>query len=140
MRRWWAPALVAVVVLVYALLGEQLRGCLGLPGDGAAPTKGAGLRMATWNLRNFPEPTQDHSRLRERLQGLGADLLAVQEIHDRVALQALLPGWDLHLSEQGGRGHQRLGIAFDPDGPGSSETADNDDGRSDEAGGRRWWS
>jgi endonuclease/exonuclease/phosphatase family metal-dependent hydrolase len=114
MRRWWAPALVAVVVLVYALLGEQLRGCLGLPGDGAAPTKGAGLRMATWNLRNFPEPTQDHSRLRERLQGLGADLLAVQEIHDRVALQALLPGWDLHLSEQGGRGHQRLGIAFDP--------------------------
>ena len=71
MRRWWAPALVAVVVLVYALLGEQLRGCLGLPGDGAAPAKGAGLRMATWNLRNFPEPTQDHARLRERLQGLG---------------------------------------------------------------------
>lgn len=114
MRRWWAPALVACLVLVYALVGERLRGGLGLPGSGAAPTKGAGLRVATWNLRNFPEPTQDLARLRERLKDLGADLLAVQEIHDPVALQALLPGWVVHLSEQGGRGHQRLGVAFDP--------------------------
>jgi endonuclease/exonuclease/phosphatase family metal-dependent hydrolase len=114
MRRWWAPALVACLVLVYALVGERLRGGLGLPGSGAAPTKGAGLRVATWNLRNFPEPTQDLARLRERLKDLGADLLAVQEIHDPVALQALLPGWAVHLSEQGGRGHQRLGVAFDP--------------------------
>lgn len=114
MRRWWAPALVACLVLVYALVGERLRGGLGLPGSGAAPTKGAGLRVATWNLRNFPEPTQDLARLGERLKDLGADLLAVQEIHDPVALQALLPGWVVHLSEQGGRGHQRLGVAFDP--------------------------
>lgn len=114
MPRWWAPALVAALVLLYALLGERLREGLELPGRGDAPARGAGLRVATWNLRNFPEPGQDQARLRERLHGLGADLLAVQEIHDPDALQALLPGWALHLSEQGGRGHQRLGIALDP--------------------------
>ncbi len=111
----WAPLLVAALVLLYGLVGGRLRGELGLPGDGAAPPKGAALRVATWNLRNFPEPGQDQARLRERLHGLDADLLAVQEIHDPGALQALLPGWQLALSEQGGRGHQRLGIALDPD-------------------------
>jgi endonuclease/exonuclease/phosphatase family metal-dependent hydrolase len=114
MRRWWAPVLVAVLVVVYAVVGERLRGGFGLPGSGAAPTRGAGLRVATWNLRNFPEPTQDLTRLGERLKDLGAVLLAVQEFHDPGALAGMLPGWGVHLSEQGGRGHQRLGIAFDP--------------------------
>ena len=102
-------------MVLYGLFGERLRGALDLPGDGSAPTRGAGLRVATWNLRNFPDPAQDRARLRERLQGLAADLLAVQEIHEPAALQALLPGWELHLSQHGGRGHQRLGIALDPD-------------------------
>lgn len=106
--------LVAALVLLYWLFGERLRGELGLPGDGAAPGKGAGLRVATWNLHNFPDPQQDLSRLHDRLAGLDADLLAVQEVVDPTALQTLLPGWQLALSEQGGRGHQRLGIAFDP--------------------------
>lgn len=106
--------LVAALVLLYVLVGERLRGGLGLPGDGAAPAKGGALRVVTWNLRNFPGPTQDAARLRERLHGLDADLLAVQEIHEPAALQALLPGWQLALSEHGGRGQQRLGIAFDP--------------------------
>lgn len=110
----WAPVLVATLVLVYWLIGDRVRDGLGLPGEGAAPPKPAGLRVVTWNLHNFPEPSQDQTRLRERLQGLGADLLAVQEIHQPAALQELLPGWQLAISEHGGRGHQRLGFAFDP--------------------------
>lgn len=123
--------LVAALVIAYGLLGEHLRDGLGLPGSGDAPTRGAGLRLATWNLHNFPAPdpadrpdvsgrelfasAQDRARLGDRLRGLDADLLAVQEVLEPAALQALLPGWTLHLSEHGGRGHQRLGIALDPD-------------------------
>lgn len=109
-----AWVLVALLVLGYWLAGDRVREALGLPGSGTAPGKGAGLRVATWNLRNFPDPAQDPGRLRERLHGLDADLLAVQEVHDPAALQALLPGFTLALSEHGGRGHQRLGVAFDP--------------------------
>lgn len=106
--------LVALLVLGYWLTGDLLREGLGLPGSGAAPGKGAALRVATWNLHNFPSPGQDQARLRERLHGLDADLIAVQEIHEPGALQALLPGFTLALSEHGGRGQQRLGVAFDP--------------------------
>ncbi len=106
--------MVAALVVIYWLVGDRLRAALQLPGDGVAPAKIAGLRVVTWNLHNFPDPTQDPARLRARLHGLGADLLAVQEIHEPAALAALLPGWQLALSEQGGRGQQRLGVAFDP--------------------------
>ncbi|HEY8380055.1 MAG TPA: hypothetical protein VIK91_26375, partial [Nannocystis sp.] len=62
------------LVLAWALVGERLRGWLGLPGDGGAPTKMIGrLRVATWNLRNFPDKGQDTTRLQARLHGLGAD-------------------------------------------------------------------
>jgi endonuclease/exonuclease/phosphatase family metal-dependent hydrolase len=106
--------LVALLVLGYWIVGDQVREGLGLPGAGTAPGKGAALRVVTWNLHNFPEPTQDQTRLRERLDDLDADLIAVQEIHDTAALQAILPDFTLALSERGGRGHQRLGVAFDP--------------------------
>jgi len=113
-RGLWAPVLVALLVLVYWWVGDRVREQLGLPGDGAAPPRTPGLRVVTWNLHNFPEPSQDQTRLQSRLTGLGADLLAVQEIHEPAALQALLPGWQLAISEHGGRGQQRLGVAFDP--------------------------
>jgi endonuclease/exonuclease/phosphatase family metal-dependent hydrolase len=103
-----------VLVLGWWLAGDRLREGLGLPGSGSAPGKGAALRVATWNLHNFPDPKQDGTRLRDRMAGLDADLIAVQEIHDPAALQALLPNFTLALSEHGGRGHQRLGVAFDP--------------------------
>ena len=113
-RAVWGPVWVAALVLLYWCFGERVREGLGLPGDGLAPAKTAGLRIVTWNLHNFPEPSQDQERLQGRLKGLGADVLAIQEIHDPAALQALLPGWQLAISEHGGRGHQRLGVAFDP--------------------------
>lgn len=114
-RPWFAPIVVALLVGVWALLGERLRGPLGLPGDGAAsPKSGDQLRVATWNLKNFPGEHQDRERLKTRLHELGADVIAVQEIHDPGALRRLMPGWELHLSETGGRGGQRLGVMFDP--------------------------
>lgn len=114
-RGWLAPVLVVLLVVVWALFGERLRGLVGLPGDGAAPAKPADrLRIATWNLRNFPDEGQDLPRLRARLQELAADVIAVQEVRDPAALQALMPGWGLALSEAGGRGGQRLGFLYDP--------------------------
>lgn len=106
---------MAALVLGYWLAGERLRERIGV-GSGAAPPalKGDRVRVVTWNLHNFPGADQNLPRLRERLTDLDADLLAVQEIHDPAALADLLPGWQVHLSEHGGRGHQRLGIALDP--------------------------
>jgi endonuclease/exonuclease/phosphatase family metal-dependent hydrolase len=106
---------VAVLVLGYWLAGERLRERIGVGSGTAPPTlKGDRTRVVTWNLHNFPGADQDLPRLRERLSDLDADLLAVQEIHDPAALAELLPGWQVHLSEHGGRGHQRLGFALDP--------------------------
>lgn len=107
--------LVTLLVLGYLLAGERLRERIGV-GSGAAPPiiKGDRVRVVTWNLHNFPGADQDLPRLQRRLADLDADLLAVQEIHDPAALADLLPGWQVHLSEHGGRGHQRLGIALDP--------------------------
>lgn len=113
-RGWIAPLLVVLLVALWALFGERLRGLVGLPGDGSAPAKPAArLRIATWNLRNFPDEGQDLPRLRARLQELAADVIAVQEVRDPAALQALMPGWGLALSEAGGRGGQRLGFLYD---------------------------
>lgn len=114
-RGWVGPIVVIALVIAWALAGERLRPWLRLPGDGTAPGKLAGrLRVATWNLRNFPDHGQDRARLQERLHELGADVIAVQEVHDAAALKQMMPGWELVLSEAGGRGGQRLGFLYDP--------------------------
>ena len=103
------------LVALWAAFGPQIRGWLGLPGEVTPPRRdGAGLRVVSWNLRNFPEETQDLDRVRRRLRELEADVIAVQEIHSPEALLALMPGWELRLSESGGRGRQRLGVLYDP--------------------------
>ena len=115
--RWLGPLLVIALVLLWALAGEQIRQVLQLPGDGAAPPKVSGrLRVVTWNLRNFPDEGQDVARLQARLHELSADVIAVQEMHDADALKQLMPGWELALSQTGGRGGQKLGFLYDPSG------------------------
>ncbi|MCB9568756.1 MAG: endonuclease/exonuclease/phosphatase family protein [Myxococcales bacterium] len=111
-----AGALLGLLIAAYALWGPQIRALLGLGGDASAPNrdKEAQLRVVTWNLRNFPDKKQDLELLRRRLTELDADLIAVQEIKSPEALQALVPGWEVAISEQGGRGHQRLGVIYDP--------------------------
>jgi endonuclease/exonuclease/phosphatase family metal-dependent hydrolase len=47
-------------------------------------------RIATFNIRMFPEPTTDFERVSATLAELDADLLGVQEIIDQGALMAVL--------------------------------------------------
>jgi endonuclease/exonuclease/phosphatase family metal-dependent hydrolase len=112
-RRLIGLLLIAAAVLAFHWWGDDVRRLAGL-GSGAAPAKGASLRIATWNLHNFPADDQDPERMRRALAALEADVLAVQEIHDPEALARLLPDHQILLSEGGGRGGQRLGFAIDP--------------------------
>ncbi|MDC0717705.1 endonuclease/exonuclease/phosphatase family protein [Nannocystis bainbridge] len=113
--RWLGFVLVLALVTTWSLAGEPLRRWWGLPGEGAAPGKSANqLRVATWNLRNFPDEGQDLERLAARLSALAADVIAVQEIHDADRLRQAMPGWELALSNAGGRNDQRLGFLYDP--------------------------
>ncbi len=79
----------------------------------ALPPGGA-LRVATWNLRNFPGRGQDLEGVADNVRALRASLVAVQEIKQPDELRARLPGKTLLLSKGGGKGHQRLGFAYDP--------------------------
>jgi len=90
------------------------------------------FRVATWNIRFFPEPSTDISRTAEILVGLDADLIAVQEIADADSLRALLNKvnedlarraaesgtetprhYDFKLADSGGHGGQYVGYIFD---------------------------
>lgn len=72
------------------------------------------LRVATWNLRNFPSRGQDLEEVADRVRALQASLVAIQEIKDPSELRARLPNTSILLSKGGGRGRQRLGFAYDP--------------------------
>lgn len=72
------------------------------------------LRVATWNLRNFPGRGQDVQGVADSVRALHASLVAVQEIKNPDELRSRLPGKILLLSKGGGKGHQRLGFAYDP--------------------------
>jgi len=110
---WTAIAVVAAVI-AHACYGDILRRAFGLGGRPVIRGPGSNLRVATWNLRNFPRETKDRGRVRDNILGLQTDLLAVQEVRDPKLLRGLVPEWEFHLSERGGRGHQLLGVGFDP--------------------------
>jgi endonuclease/exonuclease/phosphatase family metal-dependent hydrolase len=125
-RAWlWGIVLVSLV-LAHARWGAALRVALDLPGERVpVPDRAGALRVISWNLRNFPrtdaadrvrpdEGPHDRVRMVAQLRSLDADVIAVQEVKDPAALRSLMPGWSMHLSEEGGRGHQRLGLLFDP--------------------------
>jgi endonuclease/exonuclease/phosphatase family metal-dependent hydrolase len=103
-------------VLVWAWLGPELREHGGLTGA-SPPARGDRLRVVSWNLANFAGSQSNHDleRMREIIEQLDPDVLALQEVKDPDALAALLPGWEISLSSAGGRGHQLLGVAVRPD-------------------------
>jgi endonuclease/exonuclease/phosphatase family metal-dependent hydrolase len=105
---------VAAAVLLYRLGGDLVRDHVGLERTIMPPAKRGKLRIATWNLENFPRKDQDLTLLGERLRDLDADVIALQEIRNADSLAALLPGWEVHLSQHGGRSGQKLGVAVDP--------------------------
>jgi endonuclease/exonuclease/phosphatase family metal-dependent hydrolase len=90
------------------------------------------FRVATWNIRFFPEPSTDVDRTGEILGSLDADVVAVQEIADPAALSALLERlnadlarraldsgsaaprhYRFELAESGGHGGQYVGYIYD---------------------------
>jgi len=96
------------------------------------PRPGGYFRIATWNIRFFPQPTTDMDRTAEILAGLDADVIAVQEIADADALTVLLDRvnasladravaagrvrprhYDFVLAESGGHGGISVGYVYD---------------------------
>lgn len=109
------PRLLKALALVALVLAHHVWGPIWATPARARPHDPVGLRIASWNLRNFPSPEQDLERLGTMLQDLRADILVLQEIHDPAALRALLPGREIVTSEGGGSHGQHLAIAWDPD-------------------------
>ncbi len=120
--------LFAVVIAVIVYSRWRSRVCelleLQLPSaSSVAPRPEGSLRVATWNLRNFPftaararegEGPHDLERMRDILESLDADVIAVQEVHEAEALTQLAEGYRVLLSDGGGRNHQRLGLLLNP--------------------------
>jgi len=104
---------VIVGVLVYAWLGDDTKRWLGMEQGFRVPPKQSRLRIATWNMRNFPDAEQDRDRLSRTLRELEADVLAFQEIRDAHALSELVPELTVHVSHHGGRGGQAVALAYD---------------------------
>ena len=105
-----------LLAAVWVWLGPTLRSELGLSGP-PIPDRGDQLRVVTWNLANFRGDAEEHdlARMREVIEELDPDVLALQEVRSPDALRELLPGWELVVSDRGGRGHQRLAIAWRSD-------------------------
>jgi endonuclease/exonuclease/phosphatase family metal-dependent hydrolase len=71
------------------------------------------LRIATYNLRNFPAPAHDLEYVASTLEALAADIIAFQEVRDPGALVPLLPMHSVRVSARGGLRAQKLGLAID---------------------------
>lgn len=80
----------------------------------APPPRSDRLRVVSWNLRNFPGD-HDRARLREQLDALEPQVLAVQEILDPEELPTILPGFRWHASRLGGSHDQHIAIGWNPD-------------------------
>ncbi|MCL7960342.1 MAG: endonuclease/exonuclease/phosphatase family protein, partial [marine benthic group bacterium] len=109
-----------------------LLGCAGVESESVPPPAEGQFRVATWNIRFFPEPSTDVQRTGEVLAELDADLVAVQEIADSSALASLLGEVNARLARQaresdgppprhyryvlaesGGHGGQFVGYVYD---------------------------
>ena len=112
-RRVVAALLVLLGVLLWAALRDRLSQPLELAGA-SAPERAEAFRVLSWNLANFRGDPDEHDleRMAEILAELDPDVIAVQEVKDPAALAKLLPEFELRLSEAGGRGEQKLGIAY----------------------------
>ncbi len=93
--------LLARPYLVAAFLA--LLGCTGpgaqepTPDAGLSPPVQVPVRVATWNLKQFPAEADSPSRFAGAIDALDVDVLAVQEVEDSAAFQVLvdaLPGYE----------------------------------------------
>jgi endonuclease/exonuclease/phosphatase family metal-dependent hydrolase len=127
--RWLpVPFLLIALSAPIAVPGAVPRGTTA-PGDasrGAAeskpPTSPARLRLATWNVAwlnrspgegRVPRHEEDYARLRRLAEGLGADVVALQEIDGPEAARRLFDAssWDLQVTGDPAN-PQRIGFAI----------------------------
>jgi hypothetical protein len=134
-------AVVVIAILVVAVAAISLRTrmrCAGFAGPAVSaeelpdgPPREESLRIASWNLRNFPlderpqDPDLGYSRrtnicdLEAALGGLDADLLGLQEVNDVRRFGPILRRacgarrMELRFSSGGGRFGQHLAFAWD---------------------------
>lgn len=111
--RWFSLGLVVLFAIAWIWLGASVRELTGVSAPEPARAEQS-LRVVSWNLANFEGEASKHdlARIREVIAALDPDVLALQEIKSAEALSALLPEWELIASEKGGRGRQRLAIAW----------------------------
>ena len=132
---------VVIAILITAgaslLLREEMR-CAGFPGPGVTagelpsrPPGSENLRIASWNVRNFPLDERPQERdlgysrrtnicdLQEVLAGLQAHVLGLQEVNDTRRFPPILRRaypdrkMGIRFSAGGGRFGQHLAIAWD---------------------------
>ncbi|PWB74634.1 MAG: hypothetical protein C3F15_07545 [Holophagae bacterium] len=132
-----AVAVTVVAIAASAVVLRQGLRCAGFAGPGVTPGElpppvpAGHLRLATWNLRNFPlderaeDPELGFVRqtnicdLSDALAGLDADVLGFAEIRDARRFPPVLRraagerSYQVVLSRHGGRWGQRLAIAWD---------------------------
>jgi endonuclease/exonuclease/phosphatase family metal-dependent hydrolase len=138
-RTFVVCVVIAIIVIAISalVLRDQLR-CAGFPGPAVSPDELPGeppgedsLRIATWNVRNFPldeRPEEDDLGYSRRTNicdfetafgGLDADLYGLQEVNDIRRFQPILKracgerAMDVRFSSGGGRHGQHLAIAWD---------------------------
>jgi len=101
---------IAVVLLACGLVWGVFRRLP--PGHGCALPRDE-LRVMTWNLRNYPG---DHDRvwMERQIAAMRPDVVAFQEVLDPSAVAPLVPGFEVVVSEGGGRNAQHLAVAYDP--------------------------
>ncbi len=90
------------MIKVRLLALAALLGCAGVESESVPPPAEGQFRVATWNIRFFPEPSTDVERTGEVLADLDADLIAVQEIADSSALASMLGKVNARLDRQAG--------------------------------------
>lgn len=83
------PAIVAALTLFAA-------SCTGTPGPGAGLNPGAAITLATWNMEHLaerngsgcrPRTDADYAAMQAYVDGLGADIIAIQEIESQAAAE-----------------------------------------------------
>jgi endonuclease/exonuclease/phosphatase family metal-dependent hydrolase len=100
------PALVAAVALLATA-------CTGVPDAGPAPA--SGITLASWNIEHLaerngsgcrPRDDADYAALRRHADGLGADVVALQEVESKVAAERVFDpaAWTVLIEQRSGEG------------------------------------
>ena len=81
---------------LFAALALFAGACTGTPSPGTGPTSGPTLKLASWNMEHLaerngsgcrPRTDADYVTMRAYVDGLGADVIAIQEVESKAAAE-----------------------------------------------------